>query len=498
MKKKLFLNSTTSLTLQFVSILIGLILPRMMIQYYGSTVNGLISSVAQFISYITLFEAGMGGVVKAALYKPIANNEMFKISTILKATDKYFKKLSIYFVIYVLLLAFIYPLVVDETFSLPYTATLIIIISVSTFAQYFIGITYSIFLQADAKNYIINVIQIFSLILNAVVTIVLITSGASIHQVKLFSAFVFVLKPIILMVYVSKQYLIVKNCKADYFSLNQRKNGLAHHIAWFLHTNTDVVVITIFGELRAVSVYSVYYMIVSSITKIASSFVNGVEPILGREMVEADQGSVRREFDIYCMVMNTIVIILFFTAGAMLIPFVSLYTRKIVDADYIAPVFGYCLLAAEGVYCLRIPYHSIVTAAGHFKQTQASAIIETSINIILSVLFIHVFGLAGIAFATFAAMLYGTIYYIYYLSKNILLISIWNNYIRNFVCIVVVFIGVWIKEMFFSLEISNYTAWIQQSFVCVVVGCFMAFAYDICFFRNDMHYILKMILAKKR
>lgn len=161
MKKKLFLNSTTSLTLQFVSILIGLILPRMMIQYYGSTVNGLISSVAQFISYITLFEAGMGGVVKAALYKPIADNEMFKISTILKATDKYFKKLSIYFVIYVLLLAFIYPLVVDETFSLPYTAALIIIISVSTFAQYFIGITYSIFLQADAKNYIINVIQIF-------------------------------------------------------------------------------------------------------------------------------------------------------------------------------------------------------------------------------------------------------------------------------------------------------------------------------------------------
>ena len=39
---------------------------------YGSDVNGLVSSITQFLGYIALVEGGVGGVIRAALYKPLA------------------------------------------------------------------------------------------------------------------------------------------------------------------------------------------------------------------------------------------------------------------------------------------------------------------------------------------------------------------------------------------------------------------------------------------
>ena len=77
--KKAIKNIISSLSQQIAVIICGLILPRAIIGTYGSNVNGLISSITQFLSYITLLEAGIGPVIKSVLYKPIANKEKKEI-----------------------------------------------------------------------------------------------------------------------------------------------------------------------------------------------------------------------------------------------------------------------------------------------------------------------------------------------------------------------------------------------------------------------------------
>ena len=64
-------NMLSSLLLQVVTAISGLILPRLIIPAFGSEVNGLIATITQFISYITLLEAGVGSVFRASLYKPL-------------------------------------------------------------------------------------------------------------------------------------------------------------------------------------------------------------------------------------------------------------------------------------------------------------------------------------------------------------------------------------------------------------------------------------------
>ena len=74
-QKKLILNTSMSLILQLVTIICGFILPKMIMTTYGSNVNGMISSIAQFLSVITFLEFGIGAVIQASLYKPLANHD---------------------------------------------------------------------------------------------------------------------------------------------------------------------------------------------------------------------------------------------------------------------------------------------------------------------------------------------------------------------------------------------------------------------------------------
>ena len=88
--KNLIKNTIFSLILQIVTILCGLIVPRMILKAYGSEVNGLVNSITQFLSIISFLELGVGAVVQSSLYKPLAegNNEM--ISKIISSAQKFF------------------------------------------------------------------------------------------------------------------------------------------------------------------------------------------------------------------------------------------------------------------------------------------------------------------------------------------------------------------------------------------------------------------------
>ena len=65
--KKMILNIVFGGLYQVVTVLCNFILPRYFLTYYGSEVNGLVSSINQFLIFITLCECGVGAVVQSAL-----------------------------------------------------------------------------------------------------------------------------------------------------------------------------------------------------------------------------------------------------------------------------------------------------------------------------------------------------------------------------------------------------------------------------------------------
>ena len=89
-KKKLLKNTIASITFEVTTLICGFILPRLILRYYGSQVNGLVNSITQFLQIIALFDMGVGAVVQSTLYKPLAENDNGLISKIVKSAKRFF------------------------------------------------------------------------------------------------------------------------------------------------------------------------------------------------------------------------------------------------------------------------------------------------------------------------------------------------------------------------------------------------------------------------
>ncbi|HFU3797574.1 TPA: lipopolysaccharide biosynthesis protein [Streptococcus suis] len=497
MKRKLVLNSLSSIGLQIFTLISGLIIPRLIITAYGSEVNGLVSSITQFISYITLIEAGIGGVVRAALYKPLSEKNYLKVGEVLLEAKKYFDKLLIILIFYVSILIFIYPIFVNGSLGFTFTSSLILIISISTFSQYYFGITNSILLQADSKLYVNNFLQIFSILSNTILIILLIHNNQGIHSVKLVSSIVYTIKPILLLIYVRKNYPIKDSKSLNSLPLlNQKRSALVHQIAWFLHYNLNVILLSIFGTLKQVSVYMVYYMVVGSIVNLIFAFFNSFEPTFGTKIVTEKIEKLQKDFEVYSVLVCNIVFVVFFTAAAMLIPFIKLYTSGFSDANYINATFGFLLIFAELIYCLRLPYSTIVTASGKYKETEIGAFVEVCLNIFFSTVLVIKFGLTGVVIGTLVAMLYRTIYYMYFLSKNILFLNLNTHIRRNLLIIILLGISLFfmISNYSFYNGIVTYYQWIFYSVLHVIISSLIILLIDFIFYKKTIMLIIRRLL----
>lgn len=68
--KKIKFNLISVVLCQIVTIGIGFILPRIYIENFGSSVNGVLSTIKQIFTYLCLLEAGVGLATTQALFRP--------------------------------------------------------------------------------------------------------------------------------------------------------------------------------------------------------------------------------------------------------------------------------------------------------------------------------------------------------------------------------------------------------------------------------------------
>lgn len=418
--EKLALNTVSSLALQVVSVICGFILPRLILETFGSNVNGLVNSITQFLGVITLLDLGVGAVVQSALYKPLADNDTNMISKIYVSANKFFRRLAEILLVYVVLLMIFYPMLVNKSFGHMYTALLIAAICISSFAQYYFGIVNSLLLNADQRGYIQYVAQIITLILNTFACYIIIKLGASIQIVKLTTSLIFLLRPLFLVFYVKKHYSIDKKITYTEEPIKQKWNGMAQHFASYVLNGTDNIVLTMFSTLGNVSIYSVYNVVIIGVKNALLSVTNGFQSLIGEMLAKKETMKLNAFFGFVEWFLHTGTTLVFGCTGVLIVDFVRVYTYGINDADYIQPLFAVLITIANAGHCLRLPYNILILAAGHYKQTQSNYIIAMILNIVVSIATVKMWGLVGVAIGTLIAMAYQTVWMAKYDSKNII------------------------------------------------------------------------------
>lgn len=430
--KKLLYSSISGVIYQLTVIVCGFILPRYIIKNYGSSVYGLISSINQFLNFVMLLEMGMNAVVTSSLYRPLDKHDYDEISRIYVSSNRFFTRIGFVFCIYIIFISIFYPLFFQNEFDFFYVFSLIIILSVTAIAEYMVGISYSIILKADQMNGVLNILRSISLICSTIIALVLIKMDFGIHIVKLFSIVPFVIRPFIIKEYATKKYQINRKIEFSGEPIKQKWNGIAQHIAFYITTSTDIVVLTVFSTLGNISIYGVYTLVLNGVLGLVNSITSGIPAFFGNAFISSNNKKSKEIFSLIEWFSHSLISFIYTCTGILILPFISVYTKGITDVDYYKPFFAFIATLSYALRSIRDPYHSAVIGAGHFKETQISSIVESIINISLSIVGVYRFGLNGVIFGTLIAMLYRIIYLAVYVSNNIVMTEI-SSFIKNII-----------------------------------------------------------------
>ncbi len=492
--KKALRNIVFSILLELTTIISSFLVPKIIISKFGSDINGLATSITQFLGYIVLLQSGIGGVVKASLYKPLANKDIKHISKIVNATERFFRKLGIITIVYIFILAILLTLN-SPSFDSVFTFSLVVIIGIQAFGEYFFGITYQMLLEAGQNQYIYSITQISCVVLSTIITIILANVYPNIHLIKLIASLFFIIRPLVLRKIVYKKYQIKKLKSKDTSILNNRWDGVGHTVAYFIHNKTDILVLYLFTSLESVSIYSVYALIANGLRSIINTISNPLQATFGNIIAKKELKVLDSRFKQFELIVNMASSILFPVGAALAIPFVRLYSKDF-DSNYVFPLFSLLILLAEYFYCIRLPYHIIIISAGHYRQTKRGAFIEAGINIIMSLILVKPLGLVGVAIGTLAAMIYRTIDYVLYLRKDIINRNVLYGFTRIGIT-TITFFAVYYLLSVINMKIDDIKDFIIAGIMYTAISTVIVFIINGAIYRNTLKGAIKIFNPKK-
>ena len=180
-----------------------------------------------------------------------------------------------------------------------------------------------------------------------------------------------------------------------------------------------------------------------------------------------------------------ITVICFGCAGVMLVPFVSIYTKDINDANYIQPLFAMFICLAYLLYGLRVPYSSAILQIGHYKQTQISYVISVIINLGVSIFCVKKLGLMGVAVGTFVALLYHTLYLQHYVYKKVFNLKM-KNVLKLYLVVTLSIISGFVIHLLYVPVSSNIIEFILACIVEVIIWMTVALIFNLIFYKKNI------------
>lgn len=415
-------NFVSGLAVQGMNMIYGLVFPALIIQTYGSVMNGLISSITQIIGYLAIVEMGIYNGSLVALYGPLANKHYKKVNGIMSQIRIYYRKIAIIFTACTIVFAFVYPVIIKDDIPTKIIIELILVVAGINLVTYLFLGKYKAFLQADDKIYMVNIFRVVGISIQIFLCALCIHYVWSIVFLKVAIVIAYLIEFICLYTYCHKKYKFLDlKVEPEKDSIKQRSDIMVHQIAGLVVNNTAALILTIFGgSLTLVSVYSVYNMACIMMNNIVDTFSTSISAKMGKILALNKKDELVNLVDGFEYIYDIFIFAIYSVFLAMIMPFVRIYTEGITDANYDIVSIG-VLFAVLGITrVFRSPYTVLISAAGHYRQTRIQVINECWINLSISILGTCFWGIQGVVLGSISSHLYRTVHSYVYCYKNLL------------------------------------------------------------------------------
>lgn len=414
---------------QLLTLIFGLIVPRLFIRTFGSEMNGLLSSLGNIYSYLALVEAGVGTVAIQALYAPLGRNDKQGVNGIMAATAQFYNRAGWIYLLGVISISVIYPLTVTTTVPFATVLLLSLLHGTGGVINFWVQGKYMVLLQAEGKKYLMSILSMVTHVANNILKLVLLNKGYDVLAIHLGGFLISLAQMLFWMVYIRKNYKWLDlKAEPNKAALNQSNAVFVAQITGMICSNTDILVLTyVAKDLKAVSVYTVYLMIYSTVEKLFSIFFGSFHYLLGQKFNTDRNGymAMHRSYEALSMTGS---FALYTIAYLLTTPFLCHYTAGVTDVVYVDSYLPFLFTFMHLFSSSREASARVINFAGHFKQMQWRAILESVINIVASVFLVRRIGIYGVLLGTIVAYLYRTNDIVLYANKHILNRSCWHTY----------------------------------------------------------------------
>ena len=443
--KNSFNNIITGLFGQLLITVTGFITRTVFINELGATYLGVSGLFSNILTVLSFAELGIGQAIIFSLYKPIAENNEDKICSLMKLYAKVYRFLFVVVLVLGLLVIPFLPYIIKDINSIP-QIRLIYVMYVGNSAFSYLFSYKGTFLTACQKNYVINIISYIS---NLVMTIVQIICLKVFKEYLLYLAIqiIFgVLQNALAFYYANKSFPFLKRKdikplqKEEKTKIKENVGALIlYKIGTIALNSTDNIIISSVVGVVAVGLYSNYLLLQTSVTGFLSTVFNNLTASIGN--LNASESNEKKVF--IFKVINLATFWFYAVCSVCLFICMSPFINVWIGKEYLLSI-GVSLIIAINVYIsgmLYAPFNFRQTM-GIFKEGRMRPIISAVINIVVSIVFAKIWGLAGVLWGTAVARLTTNVWFDPYLvfkrGMNISPIPYFKDYIRKailFVCI---------------------------------------------------------------
>ena len=493
-------NAAVSLGGQTASTLLTFLCRMVFTRTLDKAYLGASGLFGDILTLLSLSELGIGGAIIFFMYEPVARNDIKKQKQLMKLYQGLYKKIGIFVAVVGFGLApFVQYLIGDIPDGFQNVQLIYVLYVLNLVLNYFFSYKRAI-IEANQLNYICSIYQYgFSCVQSLVQIIVLIVC----HNFIIY-----------LCVQVSITFLVnwglarkadrmfphIREVMKEELPREERIEIFRNIKAMFMHrlggaivNGTDNILLTVFGGLTSTGIYSNYRMVINTLTQVIGQVLSSITSSIGNLGATEDKGKVFRVFQLLDFANFWIFSFSSICLGGLINPFIELCFGKeyLLNKQMVLILLVNFYLSGMRQVVLRFR-----DALGLFWYDRYKALVESFVNLVVSILLARIFGIVGVFLGTMVS----TLAVAFWIEPYILYKYGFEQPIKGYFIKYIINTIVFIINGLITIQITDFIngsgikSFIVKIIVCLIIPNIVMV---ICFWkRKEFQYYKKMIIAK--
>lgn len=394
-------NSFVSFTIQVISLVVGFLTRKILLDYLGTEVMGLNSTAQSLLGFLNLAELGIGGAVAFTLYKPLFEDDKATVREIVALQGWLYKWVGLVVIAGSAIMMLFFPAIFSKM-ELPmwYAYASFGVLLYGNILGYFINYK-TIVVSADQKDYKlqlrINTLNILKYVVQ--VLAVRYTHNGYVWWLVVEALFSTLTSLVVnLIIKKGYPYLLesvpdVRNLHKKYPEVTKKVSQVFFHkIGGFALAQTSPIIIYAYASLTAVTLYTNYNTVSGKMSLLFGALFTGMSAIVGNMLAEGDKKLIMKVFRELFTSRFAITAICCICMWFLYDPFICVWLgpEYLLDKTTL-----FMIIALFFVSNIRVVVESFKEGSGLFGDIWAP-LVEAAINIFASIVLGKYYGLPGI------------------------------------------------------------------------------------------------------